>query len=338
MRLRNIALLLLLVLMAVPAVRGQEGWPAWVPRIGGTIRAKYEYEPSIEKSRFQVRNVRIGLSGKIIPIISYNAEVDLCNEGHIKMLDAYVRFEPQRWTVTFGQMRVPFTLDAHRAPRNQFFANRSFIAKQIAYIRDVGLAASFSPLRDFPWVLQAGIFNGSGLENQKDFWTNSFNFSFKTQATIASHYTLEFSCQKARPYDVSVMMWDAAACYQSERWHFEAEYLRKNYSRGLFKGVNSVDIFGAYRLPLSHTVSGISFLMRYDYLSDHSTGAFTDDGSLTVNDPERHRITGGITLHFGSKKLLTDLRLNYEKFFYGTDVTTKISDQDKLVVELMCCF
>ncbi len=35
-------------------------------------------------------------------------------------------------------MRVPFTIDAHRSPHLQYFANRSFIAKQVGNVRDVG--------------------------------------------------------------------------------------------------------------------------------------------------------------------------------------------------------
>ena len=31
-----------------------------------------------------------------------------------------------------------FTIDAHRSPHLQYFANRSFIAKQVGNVRDVG--------------------------------------------------------------------------------------------------------------------------------------------------------------------------------------------------------
>ena len=34
--------------------------------------------------------------------------------------------------------RVPFTIDAHRSPHVRFFANRSFIGKQVGDVRDVG--------------------------------------------------------------------------------------------------------------------------------------------------------------------------------------------------------
>jgi hypothetical protein len=66
------------------------------------------------------------------PIVAFKAEIDLSDEGSIKMLDAYARVFPVKdLNFTNGQMRVPFTIDAHRSPHQQYFANRSFIAKQV---------------------------------------------------------------------------------------------------------------------------------------------------------------------------------------------------------------
>lgn len=66
----------------------------YVPEIHGTVRAKYEYEPEISKGRFEVRNARVSVEGKVVPKVSYKAEIDLSDEGTIKMLDAYVRYKP----------------------------------------------------------------------------------------------------------------------------------------------------------------------------------------------------------------------------------------------------
>ena len=106
------------------------------PHIHGTLRSKYEYQTSEGEGRFEVRNARVSVDGKVTPFISYKAEIDLCDEGSIKMLDAYTRLKPiQPLAFTIGQMRVPFTIDAHRSPHQQYFANRSFIAKQVGNVR-----------------------------------------------------------------------------------------------------------------------------------------------------------------------------------------------------------
>lgn len=312
----------------------------YFPEIHGTIRAKYEYEPQIDKGRFEVRNARISVNGNILPIISYKAEIDLSDEGKIKMLDAYVRFIPEKVkaSVTLGQMRVPFTIDAHRSPHLQYFANRSFIAKQVGNVRDVGLAGMYQLGATVPITIEGGIFNGSGLTNQKNYWTKNYNFSAKASVRLFERIVVCASGQRTRPDGIGVMMWDAGAYYHDSKWHIEAEYLRKNYSREAFPGVNAVDAFVCRRFHLKKHLTGISLLGRYDYMSDHSDGIKNDEGQLFINDPERHRMTLGTTLHFGGKKAYADLRINYEKYFYSEDVTPGISDHDKFVVELMCHF
>ena len=62
--------------------------------IHGTIRSKYEYQTEEGEGRFDVRNARISVDGQLSPIVFYKAEIDLCDEGKIKMLDAYTRLKP----------------------------------------------------------------------------------------------------------------------------------------------------------------------------------------------------------------------------------------------------
>ncbi|TGG40654.1 porin [Duncaniella freteri] len=311
----------------------------FIPEIHGTIRTKYEYEPQIDKGRFEIRNARLSVEGRVIPIVRYKAEIDLSDEGTIKMLDAYIRLQPKDvLKFTFGQMRVPFTIDAHRSPHLQYFANRSFIAKQVGNVRDVGASASWTFNDRMPITLEGGIFNGSGLTNQKHFWTNNYNFSFKAQTMIARQFNITLSCQKANAGDVNVMMYDAGVYWQNRRWHIEAEYLRKHYAHGSFTPVNAVDAFAAYRLPMKKGLTSISFLGRYDYMSDHSKGTKDESGNLKVDDPERHRLTGGLTLSFGKKSLQADIRLNYEQYFYNRGVNPAISEQNKIVMEFVAHF
>lgn len=311
----------------------------YMPEIHGTIRAKYEYEPPIDKGRFEIRNARLSVEGKIIPIVSYKAEIDLSDEGQIRMLDAYVRLQPKEYLkFSFGQMRVPFSIDAPRSPHLQYFANRSFIAKQVGNVRDVGVSASWIFGKRLPVTLEGGIFNGSGLTTQKNFWTNNYNFSFKVATEIARQLNVTLSCLKTYAGDMNTMLYDAGAYWENSRWHIETEYLRKYYDNNSFKPVNAVNTFTAYRLPLNKGLTAISFLGRYDYMSDHNNGSKDDNGMLTVSDPKRHRLTGGVTLSFGKRALQADIRLNYEQYFYGKGVIPSISEQNKLVLEFVAHF
>lgn len=240
---------------------------AFSVQVHGTVRGKFEYQPEIGKGRFEVRNARFSLSGDLLPAVAYKAEIDLSDEGSIKMLDAYVRLGMlrRRLSFTIGQMRVPFTIDAHRSPHEQYFANRSFIAKQAGNVRDAG------------------------------------------------------------------------AYYEHGRWHVEGEYLRKEYADGLFPGVNAVDAFVCRDFPLRRWFRKVSVLARYDYMSDHSDGLFGEGGVLETDDARRHRLTGGLTFSLGLP-FTADIRLNYEAYFYRESVRPALSEQDKLVVELMCRF
>lgn len=311
--------------------------PEWFPQVSGTIRGKWEYQTNEQESRFEVRTARIALDGFITPIVDYKAEIDLSDEGSIKMLDAYAGVLPTKGlALRIGQMRVPFSIDAHRSPHKQFFANRSFIAKQVGNVRDVGFYAGYK-VPSTSLTLEAGVFNGSGLTNQKNYWTKEFNFSAKAQYAFPFGLTLQSSIQKISPNGTAVYLYDAGATLMAGRWTLEGEYLRKHYTHDAFSNVNAFDAFVSYDLPLRKAFRKISFLARYDMMDDHSDGTLNDAGEFKLTDSERQRVTGGITLSM-AKKMNADIRLNYEKYFYNDTSLAKTSERDKIVVELVIHF
>lgn len=342
---KKLILPLLALCVGLPLHAQEEDKVDLTPKVHGTIRGKYEYQTEEGDGRFQVRNARVSLEGNVAKAVEYKAEIDLSDEGQIKMLDAYTKIKPVRGLdFTIGQMRVPFTIDAHRSPHQQYFANRSFIAKQVGNVRDVGATVGYSFNVGIPIILQAGMFNGSGLTNQKDFWTNNINFSAKAQIFIPHGFNITLSTQKIRPDHIAVMMYDAGAYYHAHGWHVEAEYLFKHYEDNAFKNVHAFEAFVNYDIPLRKCFfTKISPLLRYDYMSDHSDGMrYLDgeentEGSLIINDYQRSRITGGLTFSI-AKPFISDIRLNYEKYFYCSGAIAKPSERDKIVIEVMTRF
>ncbi len=334
--------ILLPLLALLPLAAGAQQTPAshsYMPDIHGTIRAKYEYQTDMAASRFEVRNARISATGNVLPIVSYKAEIDLSDEGSIKMLDAYARLSLPQWpSITAGQMRVPFTIDAHRSPHQQYFANRSFIAKQVGNVRDVGITLGYRVPVSLPLILEAGLYNGSGLTNQKE-WHTEVNYSAKAQLFLSRGFNLTLSIQSIRPESVSMHSYDAGFYYEFSRFHLEAEYLYKTYAHNAYKDVQAVNAFINYDLPLRRTFQKISFLLRYDMMTSQSDAETydSDTGHLATTDYRRQRLTGGLTFSL-SKAFRTDLRLNYEKYFYPSTSTPKESEQDKIVLELMVRF
>ena len=339
---KKMFLMAALLMVSMASVNAQEEEKVdKTPKIGGTIRSKYEYQTEEGEGRFEVRTARVNVSGKVTSAVSYKAEIDLCDEGSIKMLDAYTRITPWKTLqLTIGQERVPFTIDAHRSPHQQYFANRSFIAKQVGNVRDVGAEVGYTWNVGFPIVVNAGVFNGSGLTHQKDYWTTGVNYSAKAQFLFHS-VNLVLSTQKIKPSDVTVTMYDAGLTFHRGGFIAEAEYLYKH----AFHDVHAFDGFVCYDIPIvakKSLVKKVSPLARYDFMSDHSDGTrydATDDtpGALKINDYKRHRVTGGVTISL-AKPFISDIRINYEKYFYRKGGVAKTSEKDKFVIELMTHF
>ncbi|MCI1720229.1 MAG: OprO/OprP family phosphate-selective porin [Bacteroidales bacterium] len=360
----------------------------YMPQFHGLLNARYEYEPrggekgesasSSSKpetegiSRFEIRHARVDMTGRVSPIFDYRIQVDFSDEGSIKPIDAYIHFTPFKgFELTAGQMRIPSTLDAHRSPATQFFANRSFIAKY-GGLRDVGVMLGYTfSNTPFPIILQAGIYNGASFTEQKN-WHVSLLHTFKAQFLVSKQWVFTCGIQDRKPDSVRFYMVDAGGYYQGERLHVETEYLYYHYAHNAFHDVNAVNAFANYDLPIkfcrlallggSSSNSGsansdaskylfkkISFLVRYDYMQDHSNGKVlaTHSGTtatgtvgtqtLAITNYHRSRATYGITLSMG-KPFTADLRLNYEDYFYRKNAVIPKGEQDKFVIELMLKF
>ena len=323
------------------------------PQIHGILRGKYEYQPDLDAGRFEVRNARLSAEGNLAHRSSYKLEVDLCDESAIKMKDAWVRVNPVgSLRITLGQQRMPFSIDAHRNPTAQYFANRSFIAKQVGDMRDVGAAVG-APLplsRGRELIIDAGIYNGSSLDNQKTAWFDSPAYSARIQfictsprggkvAVIPSVQHQLIASRKASYTSV-----DFGTYYESNGFHIEAEYLRKFYAKDVFDDCNAINAMAIYKRKMKSEnsyIDGVSYLLRYDYMDNHSDGKKgldAETGKLILSDAQRHRLTAGLIFSVRNANFPTDIRLNYEKYWYPNNGTPKESEQDKLVAELMIRF
>lgn len=326
----------------------------YLPQIHGILRGKFEYQTGMEKGRFEVRNARLSASGKLPLRSEYKLEVDLCDESSIKMKDAWVRLNPWKTLrLTVGQQRMPFSIDAHRNPSAQYFANRSFIAKQVGDMRDVGFQVGCDIINKENrkvLSLDAGVFNGSNLDSQKSAWFSSPAYSARIQYFPIKQLAIVPSVQHQQIAErkASYTSLDFGTYYEAGGWHVEAEYLHKFYAKDAFSDCSAVDVMVIYKHKLKSEksfVESISFLGRYDWMQDHSSGksGFTKDSSgtttsvLALTDAERHRMTLGTTLHIRNPYFPTDLRVNYEKYWYPHG-RAKESEQDKAVCELMIKF
>ncbi|MCF0209548.1 MAG: porin, partial [Bacteroidaceae bacterium] len=151
---------------------------------------------------------------------------------------------------------------------------------------------------------------------------------------------------KIKPSDINIMMYDGGINFHKKGLHIEAEYLLKKYSHNAYKDVHAIDAFASYDIPTKREDALIKYitpLVRYDFMTDHSDGIRYLDGkedatgTLKTNDYKRGRLTGGVTLSL-NKPFISDIRINYEKYFYSANAQPKTSERDKFVVEFMTRF
>lgn len=308
------------------------------PRIEGVIRAKYEYNSNLNAHRFQVRNARFSVIGKFSPAVSYKAEIDLSDEGETKMLDAFLRYQPRKWfTFTIGQQKLPFSTDNLRSPNQLYFANRSFIGKQLTGLRDVGATLGFFHKKYLPVDWFVGVYNGTGLYNQQT-WRKADELSYLSRLVIypVKDLMLTANFNSVKPYSLRMNMFNFGGAYTLSGWHIETEYFHKTYSGSVFDATTGFFGFVAYDVPTPKwkSVKKVTPLIRYDMMTDNNKGKALTDGSYVTDDVARSRITAGLTISL-DKPFMNDIRINYEQYSFDAGIT---NDQNKLVVEYVVRF
>ena len=311
----------------------------YTPQIHGVIRSRWEGEFDDDEfgQRFQVKNARVSLAGNVLPALSYFIQIDACDCGKMKILDAYARWGFARtWRVQAGQFRVPFGVDCFRAPGSYYFANRSFIGKQMMNMREVGAKIGYYGT-SAPLTVEGGVFNSAAMSDHNT-WQRDMNYAVNASYRL-HNVTLSAGYISAEPDAVRMNLVDGTVTWQTERWIVEGEYQNKHYTHSRHNSTNAWNIFTSYAMPLQHTTfNQLSFQARYDGMTDHSNGTRNAEGNLTTNDPARQRITVGSTLAFVQKPVKAAIRLNYEKYFYKSNVTAPKGDNDKIVAELVVKF
>ncbi len=310
---------------------------SYIPQIHGTFRGRYELETENMENRFQIRNARLSVNGFVAPIIDYYIQFDACDRGKMRFLDAWGRLSfTKEFNVQVGQFRKPCGLDAFRSPANQYFANRSFIAKQVGNIRGVGGKITYKP-RFAPLTIEAGVFNKGTTDNQEAY---AKSMSYAARIIFAKNGFTVLGGWQTIVYDiVRVGLVDAALQYEYDRWHLEAEYMYKHYRHEESPDCHAYNAFVEYKMPVKMGVfNKTSFLARFDGMTDHSDGISGDDLELDITDVARNRITVGGTLSYVYKKVHADIRLNYEKYLYHSDYTPTQGNRDKIVAELVVRF
>ena len=335
-------IILLFILFAISCIASaSDSIKVYTPRIEGTIRGKYEYFTELEQNRFQVRNARFSIQGKVARITSYKAEIDLSDEGKTKMLDAFVKFQPQKWwSFTIGQQKVPFSTDNLRSPHNFYFANRSFIGKQLINLRDVGASLNFTNQKYIPFNFTFGLFNGLGLYSQdKPLDLNQMSYAGRVIFMPTNSIQFQINALTINPDVIRINFYNIGVIYEVRNLTFEAEFLHKTYNSEILLDFIKTDSWllqAIYDIPTPRlkNIRKISPLIRYDDMTRNKRYDVQNSSSINIKtDEARKRFTGGITFSL-AKPFVNDIRLNYERYFWTDGKAT----DSKIVAEFVVHF
>lgn len=308
-----------------------------VPEIHGVFRGRYEGAWPDYQQRFQVRNARVSLTGKILNELDYFFQVDLCDRGSMKFLDAWARWWfSGEFAVKAGRFRVPFGVDAFRAPGNYVFPNRSFIGKNMVNLRQVGVQFGYYG-KSIPLTVEAGIFNSSTAADQ-EMWQKELDYAAKASYKIGN-VTLSTSFLSMCPSGVRMNIVDGSASWKFSNLILEGEYQHLHYCGNAYKDVNAWLAFASYGIPVKWRPFNLwSFHGRFDAMTDHSTGTPNSEGVLVTDDAARKRMTIGTSLACNIKKVKAEIVLDYEKYFFDSDVVEPIGQNNRIVAELILKF
>jgi hypothetical protein len=297
----------------------------WIPNVNGVIRAKFEYNTSIGKGRFDVRNARFGMRNTIGKYFGYKFEIDFSDEGKIKMLDAYVSFIPvKNLSFTIGQMKATFSTEYMLSPADFEFSNRPFIDKRICKdLRDIGFRVGYKYDGQLPFEIQGTIMNGNGFNNPE--WTSHFTYGGRATIGPFKGFNAQFNYHAGIINDFPTEMQDYGLRYEYKNFVVNTEYAQKTITDTVGSYTqNSLFVYTLYRFYFKKgMLRDMVPAVRYDFYSQNMKSGVI----------EPHRITMGLTLGF-DKINFANIRFNYEKYLYKTQVDL----EDKFTVEFIARF
>ena len=314
-----------------PLLSGQENGEKrseYLPDIDGILKTKVEYDLNRSLIRFEVRNARFGAKGKINDLMSYKAEIDLSDEGKMKMLDAFVRFSPlKNLDFYLGQRKIPFSTDYLRNPAENIFANRSFLTKYINDgMRDIGFYADYRFNMEFPFEILVGAVNGTGNNNPQ--WISRPNFVGRIIAGSEKGFRAAFNSYSGEAKDKEKLaMFGGELRYSTGSFLIESEYIRRNWTDTLSARQHDDGLY-------IHSYYNFIFEEKLFYLVTPTVRWDFIGNSVFNNEIDVNRITLGVNIGFEPRQFYSEIRLNYENYLTGNlPIHT-----DKLTLEFIARF
>lgn len=304
-------------------------------KVDGSMKNKFEYASETGKSRFSVRNSRIGVRGSLTETVSYRGQLELSDNGNFRVLDLYGTLKLLKgFNVSLGQVKVPLFNDYITAPADMMFANRAFIGKYFLSTRDLGLNMKYDfGLGSIPSRLEFGVYNGNVIN--APVWSDRLSYGGRVElGTMKGFRTTAKFYDYSNSPEVHYLFYGADLRYATDNWRVETELLRRDNKNDQADRMLSYYVQTAYIHPLKKSgfFKNVIPAIRWDAIDkDAATGGF-----------DVNRFTVGVGFGLTQKFCSSLIRFDYEKYFvnHELDILSKYPemDSDKFTVELLLTF
>lgn len=300
----------------------------YLPEVHGVVRPRWEMDTEAGESRFQVRRARVTLDGNIAPQFGYFLQVDLCDQGHFKFLDAYAKANLAKGLlVSAGQFIMPFGSEPCVPPATYIFANRSFMLKHLMTFRKVGVKAKYDVNIGLPLTIEAGIGN-AGDTGEHNTWTSRYVGSGRLTLK-AGDFSIVAGAMNLHPDRSEILFYNIGTVWKKGNWRASAQYIYEDYADTGHKATHSCSAWGDYRKDCHWgIINQWSVQARYDMITKYWNGI-----SGAADNEGRHRATVGYTVSHRFGNVFADFMVDYEQYFYPSGYTPAAGEGNKLLFE-----
>lgn len=158
-----------LALLALPAVLWAQEPNA--VRIDGYLQPRLE--ATADSAVFRFNHVRVGITGRASPVVTFRALVELLSGGGaaggtatVSAMDAYVQIAQGPWILLAGQHKSPFVREFIINPPDLELPDLPVVVEQLATNRDLGVRVEWR--RTGRVLLQGGVYNGEGRNRPRN--------------------------------------------------------------------------------------------------------------------------------------------------------------------------
>lgn len=304
-------------------------------KVDGVMKNKFEYALKTQKTRFSVRNSRLGIRGSFTDVFTYRGQVELSDNGNFRVLDLYGAFVPlEGLSVSLGQVSIPLFNSYIVSPGRTLFANRAFLGKYFLGTRDIGIHADYNfRMGSIPASVEFGVFNGNKSNDpvwsERLSWGGRFELGemegFRSTAKIYDY---------PKASDTHYLFYGADLRYQGDNWRVETEFIKRDNKQKKEDGMLSCYLQGAYVFPLRETFffKHITPAFRWDSIDKHPKKKGFDVNRLTL----------GLGFGLTKKYFASVLRFDYERYWVNNELDIlnlyQEMDSDKFTVELLLTF